>query len=213
MKGAIFDMDGTILDSMFIWETAGEDYLRTLGATVEPGLHATIKSMSMTEAADYCIATFGLSVSPAEFMAGMNATIDKRYLHELQLKPGAKDFLHRLRSAGIPLCLATATDRYMAEGALRRCGVLEWFDCFLTCSEVGRGKEFPDIFQEAARRLGTEPAETWVFEDSLYAARTAKAAGFPVAAVYDPTSAQDRAELTALAECYLETYADWRDSL
>ena len=211
MKAAIFDMDGTILDSMFLWDMAGADFLRTLGVTAEAALHERIKSFSMAEAAVYCIARYGLSLSVEDFVTGMNAHIDGKYLHELGLKPGAKEFLEQFRSRGVKLCLATATDRYMAEGALARNGVLDLFDCFVTCSEAGRGKEFPDVFEEALRRLDTPRAETWVFEDSLYAAKTAKAAGFPVAAVYDPTSAKDRAALEALADQYLETFADWRD--
>ena len=185
MQGAIFDMDGTILDSMPVWDTAAADYLATIGIQAEPGLHDRIKHLSMADAARYFQEVYHASLSVQELVDGMNRHIEHQYLHLLPLKEGAADFLRRLKERGIRLCLATATDRYMAQAALERGGVWGLFDVTLTCSEVGQGKHAPAIFEEALRRLGTARESTWVFEDSLYAVKTAKAAGFPVAVVED----------------------------
>lgn len=211
MKAAIFDMDGTILDSMPFWQDVGGNYLRTQGREPRPGFRDTIKSMSMPEAAHYCKLTYDLPGTEEEIVAGMNAQIEGQYFHHLPLKPGAADFLRRLHGAGIRLCLATATDRYMAQAALERCGVLPLFDFVLTCTEVGAGKENPRIFEEALRRLGTSKAETWVFEDSPYAVETARAAGFLVAVVEDDSALAERPVLKTLAHQYLTSFADWRD--
>lgn len=210
LQAAVFDMDGTLLESMHIWKTAGVEYLAALGIEAEPDLHSRIKHLDMADTARYFQKVYRVPLSVPELVEGMNRHIDHQYLQVLQLKAGAADFLRRLKERGVKLCLATATDRYMAEGALKRCGVLSLFDGFLTCSEVGRGKHDPAIFEAALRCLGTERSATWVFEDSLYAVRTAKAAGFPVAVVDDVYSHGDRAELKALANQYLYQYSDFR---
>ena len=215
MQGAIFDMDGTILDSMPVWDTAAADYLATIGIQAEPGLHDRIKHLSMADAARYFQEVYHAPLSVQELVDGMNRHIEHQYLHLLPLKEGAADFLRRLKEQGIRLCLATATDRYMAQAALERGGVWELFDVTLTCSEVGQGKHDPAIFEEALRHLGTARESTWVFEDSLYAVKTAKAAGFPVAVVEDKCSEKDRPELRALSDQYLVRYSDfrWEDTL
>ena len=129
--------------------------------------------------------------------------LERYYRFEVPLKPGAAELLERLRQDGVKLCIATATDRHLVEAALDRCGVLSCFGEIFTCNEVGHGKDEPDIFEEALRFLGTEKAETVVFDDALYAVRTAKEAGFPVAAVYDShEKAQD--QIRMLADVYLE---------
>ena len=203
IRGAIFDVDGTLLDSMFIWDTIGEAYLRSIGYQPKENLNETFKNMSLHQAARYYQTEYGVTQSIDEIMDGVNAMLERYYRFEVPLKPGVAELLERLRQDGVKLCIATATDRHLVEAALDRCGVLSCFGEIFTCNEVGHGKDEPDIFEEALRFLGTRREETLVFDDALYAVRTAKEAGFPVAAVYD-SHERSQAEVRARSDLYLE---------
>ncbi len=203
IRGAIFDVDGTLLDSMFIWDTIGETYLRSIGYEPREKLNEVFKNMSLFQAARYYRTEYGVTLSIDEIMNGVNAMLERYYRFEVSLKPGVAELLAQLQASGVKLCIATATDRYLVEAALERCGVLSCFGAIFTCNEVGHGKDEPDIFEEALRFLGTEKAETVVFDDALYAVRTAKEAGFPVAAVYD-SHERSQAEVCARSDLYLE---------
>ena len=203
IRGAIFDVDGTLLDSMFIWDTIGETYLRSIGYQPKENLNETFKNMSLHQAARYYQTEYGVTRSIDEIMDGVNAMLERYYRFEVPLKPGVAELLERLRQDGVRLCIATATDRHLVEAALDRCGVLSCFGEIFTCNEVGHGKDEPDIFEATLRFLGTRREETLVFDDALYAVRTAKEAGFPVAAVYD-SHERSQAEVRARSDLYLE---------
>ncbi len=203
IRGAIFDVDGTLLDSMFIWDTIGETYLRSIGYEPREKLNEVFKNMSLFQAARYYQTEYGVTLSIDQIMDGVNAMLERYYRFEVPLKPGVAELLERLRQSGVKLCIATATDRHLVEAALDRCGVLSCFGEIFTCNEVGHGKDEPDIFEAALRFLGTRREETLVFDDALYAVRTAKEAGFPVAAVYD-SHERSQAEVRARSDLYLE---------
>lgn len=203
IRGAIFDVDGTLLDSMFIWDTIGETYLRSIGYQPKENLNETFKNMSLRQAARYYQTEYGVTLSIDQIMDGVNAMLERYYRFEVPLKPGVAELLEWLRQSGVKLCIATATDRHLVEAALDRCGVLSCFGEIFTCNEVGHGKDEPDIFEAALRFLGTRREETLVFDDALYAVRTAKEAGFLVAAVYD-SHERSQAEVRARSDLYLE---------
>ena len=203
IRGAIFDVDGTLLDSMFIWDTIGETYLRSIGYQPKENLNETFKNMSLHQAARYYQTEYGVTRSIDQIMDGVNAMLERYYRFEVPLKPGVAELLERLRQDGVKLCIATATDRHLVEAALDRCGVLSCFGEIFTCNEVGHGKDEPDIFEATLRFLGTRREETLVFDDALYAVRTAKEAGFPVAAVYD-SHERSQAEVCARSDRYRE---------
>ncbi len=207
IRGAIFDLDGTLLDSMFIWDTAGEAYLRSLGYEPKENLNETFKAMSLYQAACYCKKEYGISLTVEEMMNGVNAMIEHYYMDEAVLKPGAKAFLKQLLEKGVSMCIATATDRYLVEAALARCGVSAWFSEIFTCTAVGQGKDNPAIYRKALSHLQTGKEKTVVFEDALYAIKTAKADGFITAAVYDPYEKKQE-DVKRLADCYIIDYRD-----
>lgn len=210
IKGAIFDADGTLLDSMPMWSHTGELYLRRLGIRAKPGLAEAMFPLSLPDCADYLKREYRLPLTPQEIMDGVNGTIRDFYRNQVQLKPGALDFLIGLKERGVELTLATATDRPLIEDGLRRTGVLKMFRGIFTCTEMGAGKEKPDIFYAAMHRMRTIPANTWVLEDAAHAARTARAAGFRVAGVYDPASEARQEELRKCSHLYLRNLRDFR---
>ena len=200
-------MDGTLLDSMQVWENAGEDYLRTLGCVPEEGVGELMKSMSLQQAALYCRERYALPLSVEEIMAGVNGRVERFYRQEARLKPGALDFLRTLSQRGVRMCLATATDLHLVEAALDRCGVRTYFSALFTCTQVGSGKDEPHIYRAALRHLGTGRADTLVFEDALYAARTAKGDGFVTVGVADAYE-KSEGELERLSDFFLRDFRE-----
>lgn len=207
IQGAIFDLDGTLLDSMPMWDMLASRYLRSLGVTPRPDVDAVTRPMSMAQTARYFQQEYGVDLSAQAIMDGINAAAEHFYRTKVQAKPGAADFLADLCRHGVKMCVATATDRPLVEAALERCGLRPYFTGIFTCTEVGAGKDQPAIYREALRHLGTDKFATPVFEDALHALRTAAADGFLTVAVQDP-SEPDPAALRALCSCYLPGYAD-----
>ena len=207
IRGAIFDVDGTLLDSMQIWDTAADDYLLSIGATPEPDLRETVRSMSSPETAVYLREHYGLDRSVETIRTEVNRMIETFYRETAQPKPGLPAFLEALAARDVRCCIATATDDFLIEAALHRCGLWKFFSGLLTCTGVGAGKTSPTIFREALKVTGTDRSNTVVFEDALFAARTVKADGFLLAAVED-SHEEGQDELKALADVYLRDYSN-----
>lgn len=205
IKGAIFDLDGTLFDSMFIWDTAGEDYLRTLGVKPRENLQRVLKSFSLLQSATYIREKYVISLTVEEIMDGINRTVEDFYFHTVQPKEGVIPFLEQMKAQEIKTCIATATDRYQAEAALKRCKMESFFSEIFTCTDVGHGKDEPIIFQKAMDYLGTTKANTVVFEDAYHAAKTAKADGFITVAVFDPHEVKQK-ELRSVSDCFIEDF-------
>ena len=205
IKCAIFDFDGTLFDSMFIWDSVGEIYLRSLGKEPKPSMREDVRPLSLYQSACYFRKEYALSLSVEEIMAGVNQTIEHFYIHEVLPKPGVVDFLEQIKEAKIQMCIATASDRYQIESALSRCGVDHYFEAIFTCSEVGHGKDEPVIFQKAMEYFGADRSAAVVFEDALHAVQTAKADGFAVAAVFD-NSEKRQSEIRNLSDCYIADF-------
>ncbi len=202
ISGAIFDMDGTILDSMPRWETVGRDFLINAGKTPRDDLRDVMRVMSVAQAAEYFITDYGVPFCVQDIINGINSLMQYSYMHEFKLKSGALRLLDRLRALKVRMCVATATDRHLAEAALKRNGVLEYFEAVFTCGEVGAAKDEPVIFQTALDFLCTDMDSTYVFEDALFAIKTAAKAGFKTAAVYDDSARAQAEQISGTAEIY-----------
>lgn len=211
--GAMFDMDGTILDSTPMWESIPLRILEEAGRTPKPQLLHDLQPLGMMEYAPYLKREYSLEQPLEEIHRQIAAITGHYYRSEAALKPGAREFLQCLHDNGIPMAVTTATERALVEPALELCGVLSLFTCVLTCPETGKTKYHPDIFFQAAARMGSDPASTWLFEDALYSMATAKANGFPVCAVEDVGAAFQRDEISAAADCYLSAFDQWRQVL
>lgn len=206
IRGAIFDLDGTLLDSMPVWEHASETYLLRRGIRVKEKLSEVLFSMSMRQGAEYIKEHYSISGTADEIVAGVNSIVMEAYQNQVEAKPGVPQLLERMKSNGIRMVVATSTDRLMAEAGLRRTGLDGYFERVFTCTEVGAGKRQPDIYLAAKEYLGIPQAEIWVFEDALYAINTAGRAGFFTVGVYDAASAGRREETEAAAGIYIQDF-------
>ena len=207
-KFAIFDMDGTLIDSMGFWKNLATEYLTAKGIAEIPGeILERIKPMTMSESAGLFQTVFGLT---GDVEAEMNAMMEGHYRHDIPLKSGVKAYLQRLHGRGVRMCVASATAEHLMESCLTRLGVRSYFDFLLSCETVGEGKRSPLVYHVSAGRLGAAPAETAVYEDALYAVRTAKEAGFHVIGVYDDSAAGNWKTIEKLAD---EIILNWEEAL
>lgn len=210
---AIFDFDGTLVDSMPYWQGEERDFLAARGVTNPQTVADTlelIKPMSIGPACRVMIERFGFSDSPEDAAAHFAAVMGKRYRESLPAKSGAPDYLEALRRRGVRMAVASGTSVELMDACLKRLGLRESFDFLLSCMDVGAGKERPDVYLEAARRLGAPPPEIAVYEDSNIAMNTAKGAGFYGVGMYDPQGADHWEELRAIAD---ENFTDWPAAL
>lgn len=211
IKAAIFDLDGTLLDSLAIWENAGAIYLGHRGIDVEEDLGRKLFPLTIEQAAEYLKGHYLPQEDTRTIIAGVLGEIRDFYLYDVELKPGAAELLEHLERAGVPMAAATSGDGKLARAALERLGVRKYFKEIYTCTEVGAGKDQPRIYQRAAQCLQAGPEDTWVFEDALHAIQTAKAAGFVTVGVYDPFHKNEREEIRREADYYLENLSDCVD--
>ncbi len=209
IHGAIFDMDGTLTDSMHVWETIGSDYIKSLGKVPREDLDRRFTSMSVYEAVGFMQEEYDIPGSRDEITDQIDKTVEKRYIRDVPLKEGVFEFLEHLSSCGVPMCLATASDEYLADSALTRLGIRKFFKGILTSRKVGVGKDKPDIFLASAALLGSKPCETAVFEDSVVALRTAKAAGFITAALYDDSFSYAWDEIKEISDVWSEKMTEY----
>ncbi len=208
MRGAIFDLDGTLFDSMWVWTRVDERFLERHRLPRDDDYLKSLGPMGFHRAAEYTKAYYQLPCTVEEIIDEWFLQAKDLYDHEVQLKDGAKEYLEKLRREGVRIGIATSNHRDLFVGTLERCGVADLFDAVATTSEVSRNKDFPDVYLLAAERLGTDPAETSVFEDIPQGLIGAKAGGFPTVGVEDDFSVKDRPEVMRLADRYIKSFRE-----
>jgi len=210
ISGAIFDLDGTLLDSMPIWKTLASRYLKSQGIIPEDHLDEKLKNFSMSQAIEYLKNHYIIRDSFETIFHEINQMIEADFLNFVNLKQGVVSMLSQMRSLGIRMCIATANDRKITEMILKKYDIADYFCDVITCSAVGSGKSDGLIYQKALEILDTPKEETLVFEDSFFAVQTLKRNGFYVAAVYDPSSVSQSNEIKKLADFYVESFEKWK---
>ena len=200
LRGIIFDVDGTLLDSMGMWSELDRVFLRENGIDPPHDISDIVKKMTVETSSAYFVERFRLDMTPEDVKNRVEELAAEAYRTHLPLKNGAKDFLAAAAERGIPMAVASANYPGLLDAAFRRLGIDGFFRTVLTPGEQLAGKHAPDIYLEAARLLGSEPAETAVIEDALHAAETAKAAGFYTVGFRDVSSRQDWDALAAICD-------------
>lgn len=204
IKAAIFDADGTLLDSMGQWNLVPYKYVKSLGEAADENIAEKLFTMTISEAAEFIIDEYELSVTVEEAVEGMDAIIREFYKNDVKLKDGAGELLEFFKSRGIPMVIGTSTDRDCIEVGLERTGISAYFDRIYTSTEVGKSKEKPDLFIQAMEFMESSPDETIVFEDGLYSLRTAAALGMKTVGIFDEVSLSNQKELKELADLYVD---------
>lgn len=208
-KAAIFDLDGTLFDSMTLWADIDRDFFSKRGIEIPEDYMVSIAHLGMYDTAVYTKNRFELAESPEELIAEWSEMALRFYSEEVTLKKGAAEYLRQLKEKGIPLAVATANGRHLFEPALKHTGIDGLFDAVVSSDEVERKKGFPDIYLLACKKLGgISAAETVVFEDILLGIKGAKDGGFQTVAVYDETSAENEKELRTLADRYIYDFTE-----
>lgn len=207
-KGAIFDLDGTILDSMWVWKQVDVNFLGKRGIAIPPDYVKAISALNLKTAAIYTIERFGLTDSVESVMQEWFEMAEKEYAEDVQLKNDAREYLAYLKAKGVKLAVATSSSEGLFLPCLEHTGIYEFFDAIVTTMEVERGKEFPDVYEEAARRIGCKPSECMVFEDILKGVKAAKEGGFYVVAVAEEHSKDEWQEIKNTADRFIEEFEE-----
>lgn len=208
IKGAIFDLDGTVFDSMHIWSDIGLRFLNEKGVEPEPGIEDEFVKMSMTQAAEYYIKNIDPTETVLGIVEAVNKLVEGFYYNDVLLKDGVKEFLEFLKQRNVKICVATATDKHLVEKALIRNGIREYFDEIFTCTSVGAGKDSPVIYDKALEYLGTDKSNTYIFEDALYAIETANKAGYKILGIKDVSEKADPEAVKSFCNFYIESYSE-----
>lgn len=205
IKTAIFDVDGTLLDSMQMWINFGHDFLCAKGIEPPPDIDEVIQYFSLRETAEYLSGQFDLGTAD-EIEEEARQMTREFYFEKVMPKVGVEAFLKELSKNGVRMYVATATYEYLIRPALLRTGLLSYFEGIVTCSEVGHGKDRPDVYLAALNALGGDIESSWVFEDAMHGIVTARAAGFKVCGIYDLTEDKNKAKLCELCDVYTDSF-------
>lgn len=208
MKAYIFDLDGTLLDSMHVWEQIDVDFLTRRGFEVPPDYISAICSKSFPEAAAYTIELFALPDSVDDLLKEWHDMAVYAYGHTVSLKPYVREYLTLLKERGVKLSVATSLPAALYEPTLRNNGIWGLFDAICSTDEVSYGKTRPDVFLLAAQKLGSAPADCVVFEDIPQAVQSAKEAGMTVYGVYDEASREHWAWIGKIADGVIRNFKD-----
>ena len=207
-KAFLFDLDGTLVVSMWIWESIDVEYLDRFGLELPEDLHSCIEGMSFSETAQYFKERFSIPDTLEKMKSDWNRMAWEKYTQEVPLKSGIREFLRYHRARGVKMAVATSNSRELAEAVIAVHGLTDTFDVIVTGCDVAHGKPFPDVYLEAAVRLGVDPSECLVFEDVVAGIQAGRSAGMEVAAVEDAYSLYQERQKKELADLYIADYQE-----
>lgn len=208
-KGVIFDLDGTLIDSMWIWEDIDRVFLEARGHELPIDLQKDIEGCSFSETALYFKNRFKLQEDIETIKSIWIEMTEEYYKKDIKLKKGVLELLEAFKLKGIKLGVATSNSRILAEKALANNGILDFFHVLVTSCDVKKGKPHPDVFLEAAKQMGILAEDCLVFEDTHAGVLGGKAAGMDVVAIYDPLSAAYTHLIKEDADLYLNCFSEW----
>ncbi|MCL2107518.1 MAG: HAD family phosphatase [Oscillospiraceae bacterium] len=206
---AIFDLDGTLLDSMWVWHQVDVEFFAARGLALPEDYADEIGAMTFREIAEYTIARFALPESPEKLMAEWNERSFRHYRDDVGLKPGAREYLAALRARGVALGVSTSLTTHVLAAVLSSNGIIDWFGALTSADEVTRGKAYPDIYLLTAQKLGrVPPAECLVFDDIQKSLHGIRAAGMACCAVREPLSRQNWDEMARFADYHILSFEE-----
>ena len=208
IKAAIFDLDGTLVDSMWVWAQIDIDYLKQKGYSMPENLRSEIVHLSFSQTAIYFKEKFNLDDSIEKILKDWHDMAFNHYSNNVKLKLGVKDFLNSLKSLKIKIALATSNSIPLLEACLKNNGIYDYFDSITTTDEVSNGKDCPDVYLLAADKLGINPKDCLVFEDILPAIQGAKAANMKVIAVKDDECLDSKEDLLKYSDKYIHSFEE-----
>ena len=202
LEAVIFDLDGSMVDSMWVWRAIDIEYLGRFGIELPENLQACIEGMSFSETAVYFKERFSLPDDLDKIKADWNQMAWDKYAYEVPVKDGVTELLQYCINHGIKVGIATSNSRELVENVVKARHLDQYFDCIMTGCDVTKGKPAPDIYLAVAKELNVSPANCLVFEDIIPGIQAGKAAGMRVCAVYDKYSEHQDAEKHRLADYY-----------
>lgn len=208
IQGMIFDLDGTLIDSMPAWENIGSDFLKKHGIVPPNDLNETIKTMSFAESARYFIEFYGVAMTEAQVGDEINGMIRENYARHIVLKPYVKETLDHYLNQGIRMGILTATHKTLTELVLRRFGLLDHFDFILTSGMTGLPKSQPEIYHQAVAQLELPAQRITIFEDSLYCIKAARETGCHIVGVFDEASKNDWEAIKNSSDCAIMSFKE-----
>lgn len=206
IDAVIFDMDGTLVDSMWIWRDIDIEYLQRFGIEMPEGLQEDIGGIGIYQTAVYFKERFGIQDDIAKMIADWDDMAMAKYRFEVPLKDGIAELLQMLYEHKIPCAVATSSSNALTEAAMETHDIGEYFETIVTGEDIHNGKPAPDIYLECAKRLSVPPSRCLVFEDLIHGIKAAKAAGMNVCAVEDAFSIEDTYEKKKLSDYYIRSF-------
>ena len=207
-EAAIFDLDGTVIDSMYVWQKVDVDFLTKRGIPVTKEYTETVRGMFFETAAEYTRSTYGLNESVEEIVKTWLEMARYEYANNVRLKPYTKEYLDYLKERSVKLGMATSSNPALLEPVLKNNGLEGYFDEICYTSQVGRNKSFPDIYIYTAKKLGVSEKSCVVFEDIPEGISGAKKADMYTVAVYDEASRDSEQYLRSVADRYIFDFSD-----
>ena len=207
ITGAIFDFDGTVFDSMHIWKGVKFQFFDRIGLVLNEEEREEFKNLFLLDAIELAKTRFDLKLTDKELFNEFFTLIKEKYLADTKPKNDIVEFLEKLKANGVKMGIATATGEPALIAVLEKFNMLHYFQEIYSTYTVGASKTEPRVYDVVLEKLGTEKDTTWIFEDALYAAKTAKANGYNVVGIYDKSEPEQEA-LKNLVDIYIENYSE-----